>query len=166
LLDRLFKFVLTRDKPLNAVLAGYFAKLVTLLINRKQKQLIPYVFAPNSEVIDSLLYHVYQKSIAELLNKFVGIIDHDFDGAIAKEMSAKQQQVILALIDKVGPAASDEDNLNGCSIIQEMLEVKEFYNIVCRRANVQKLAEYAFTASVDGNQSSQNAALGVINSLV
>ena len=75
---------------MNAVLSGYFAKLVTLLINRKQKQLIPYVFAPNSQVIDSLLYHVYQKSIAELLNKFIGITDHDFDGDIAKEMSAKQ----------------------------------------------------------------------------
>ena len=37
LLERLFKFVRTEDTPLNAVLAGYFAKLVTLLINRKQK---------------------------------------------------------------------------------------------------------------------------------
>jgi hypothetical protein len=117
-------------------------------------------------VIDSLLHHVYQKSIAELLNKFINIVDHDFDGAIEKEMAAKQQQVMHALIDKVGPLASEEDNLNGCSIIQDMLEVKEFYNVVCRRANVQKLADYAFTVSSDGNQSSQNAALGVINSLV
>lgn len=46
LLDRLFKFVRTRNTPLNSVLAGYFTKLVTLLINRKQKQLIPYIFAP------------------------------------------------------------------------------------------------------------------------
>lgn len=35
LLERLFKFVKTRDTPINPVLAGYFAKLVTLLINRK-----------------------------------------------------------------------------------------------------------------------------------
>jgi len=59
LLDRLFKFVMTDKKPLNPVLAGYFAKLVTLLINRKQKQLVPYVFAPGSKIIDKLLYHVY-----------------------------------------------------------------------------------------------------------
>ena len=37
LLDRLFKFVRQEEKPLNPVLSGYFAKLVTLLINRKQK---------------------------------------------------------------------------------------------------------------------------------
>lgn len=44
LLERLFKFVRTKETPLNPVLAGYFAKLVTLLINRKQRMLIPYVF--------------------------------------------------------------------------------------------------------------------------
>jgi len=59
LLDRLFKFIRANEKPLNPVLAGYFAKLVTLLINRKQKQLIPFVFAPGSSIIDRLLYHVY-----------------------------------------------------------------------------------------------------------
>ena len=59
LLDRLFKFIRTEETPLNAVLAGYFAKLVTLLINRKQKSLIPFVFSPSSDVINWLLYHVY-----------------------------------------------------------------------------------------------------------
>jgi hypothetical protein len=44
LLDRLFSFLRTEEKPLNPVLSGYFAKLVTLFINRKQKQIIPYVF--------------------------------------------------------------------------------------------------------------------------
>ena len=44
LLERLFRFVKTRETPLNPVLAGYFAKLLTLLINRKQRMLIPYVF--------------------------------------------------------------------------------------------------------------------------
>ena len=44
LLHHLFKFVRTTEQPLNAVLAGYFAKLVTLLINRQQKQILPFVF--------------------------------------------------------------------------------------------------------------------------
>lgn len=73
LLERLFKFVKTKNKPLNAVLSGYFSKLLTLLINRKQKNLIPFIFAPESDVIDSLLYHVYQKSISELVNKLLNI---------------------------------------------------------------------------------------------
>jgi hypothetical protein len=35
LLDRLIRFIRQKEKPLNAVLSGYFAKLLTLLINRK-----------------------------------------------------------------------------------------------------------------------------------
>jgi len=58
LLDRLFSFLRTDEKPLNPVLAGYFSKLVTLFINRKQKMIIPYVFSPERDVIDRLLYHV------------------------------------------------------------------------------------------------------------
>jgi len=38
LLDRLFKFIMSKDnEPVNPVLAGYFSKVVCLLINRKQK---------------------------------------------------------------------------------------------------------------------------------
>lgn len=74
LLERLFKFVRTKDNTqVNSVLAGYFSKLVSLLIIRKQRSLIPYVFSPYSDVLDCLLNHVYQKSIAELLNKFLVI---------------------------------------------------------------------------------------------
>ena len=35
LLERLIEFIRQKEKPLNAVLSGYFAKLLTLLINRK-----------------------------------------------------------------------------------------------------------------------------------
>ena len=46
LLDRLFKFIDTDEVPLNAVLSGYFSKLVSLLINRKLKSIVPYIFDP------------------------------------------------------------------------------------------------------------------------
>ena len=127
LLDRLFKFLRTDDKPLNPVLSGYFAKLVTLLINRKQKQLIPFIYASESDIIDRLLYHVYQKSISELLNKLLSIQENDFDSQVAQIMQKKQQQVVQNLLQKLSSEASEEDNLNGCSILQDMLEIKEFY---------------------------------------
>jgi len=44
-------------------------------------------------------------------------MDHDFEGPVAKEMVAKQHQVMQALIEKLGPDASEEDNLNGSMII-------------------------------------------------
>jgi len=79
LLDRLFKFVRTEEKPLNPVLSGYFNKLVSLLITREQKKIVPYVFRDHPDLIDCLLHHVYQKSISELLNKFLAITDPDLD---------------------------------------------------------------------------------------
>ena len=79
LLDRLFRFIRAQEKPLNPVLSGYFSKLVTLLINRKQKQIVPYVFEDHPDIIDCLVNHVYQKSISELLNKFLNIMVHDFE---------------------------------------------------------------------------------------
>jgi hypothetical protein len=60
---------------LNAVLSGYFAKLLTLLLNRKQKSLLPYVLDAESDIVESLLYHVYQKSLSELITKILNIQD-------------------------------------------------------------------------------------------
>jgi hypothetical protein len=71
-----------------------------------------------------------------LLNKFLNLPDHDFENPIGQEMNQKQHQVVQQLIEKVGPEASDEDNLNGASILADMLELKEFYGIACRKANV------------------------------
>jgi len=51
LLERLMKFIRIKEKNLNAVLSGYFAKLLTLLLTRKQKSLLPFIFAPGSEVV-------------------------------------------------------------------------------------------------------------------
>jgi hypothetical protein len=77
LLDRLFLF-LKQEGDLNPVLSGYFCKLVSLLISRKQKQLIPYIFAEKSDIIDNLVRHVGQKSISEILNKLMTQIDSDY----------------------------------------------------------------------------------------
>lgn len=68
---------------MNPVLAGYFQKLVTILLNRKQRQLLPYIFAKDSPVMDNLLYHVYQKSISEVLNKFVNLSDNNCSDELA-----------------------------------------------------------------------------------
>lgn len=118
LLDRLFKFIRTEgDEQLNPVLSGYFCKLVSLLISRKQKSLVPYIFAPGSDVIEQMLKHVYQKSISEVLNKLLTQIDSDFEPEIMAEIKAKQQLAVAKLIDQLGPDVSDEHNLNGCTII-------------------------------------------------
>lgn len=73
LLKYLFRFVETRDVPLNPVLAGYFAKLLILLLNRKQKQIVPFIFSDECTLIENLIYHVYQKSVSEILQKILNV---------------------------------------------------------------------------------------------
>jgi len=46
------------------------------------------------------------------------------------------------LLFKLSPKVGEEDNLNGCSILQDMLETKEFYAIASKKANIQTLMEY------------------------
>ena len=97
---------------------------------------MPYVFATESTIIDWLLFHVYQKSISELLNKFLCIMDSEFEGEVQVQIQNKQREVVQKLIQKLGSDSSMEDNLNGCSILQDMLESKEFYKLVSTSENI------------------------------
>ena len=46
LLERLFQFIEVEEgEEVNSVLAGYFSKVVQLLVNRKQKQIVPFLVA-------------------------------------------------------------------------------------------------------------------------
>ena len=72
------------------------------------------------------------------------------------------------MVDKLGPEANEEDNLNASSILYDALETKEYYSIVSRRNNVNKLLAFAIPPSSEDhtNQDSQNAALSVLSQLV
>ena len=88
LLDRLFQFV-QQEGELNPVLSGYFCKLVSLLNSRKQKMLVPYIFSPESNIVDKLIEHVYQKSISEILNKLLTQFESDYDQDVLDQIKAK-----------------------------------------------------------------------------
>ena len=84
LLDRLFKFIeVTDGEPVNNVLAGYFSKVVSLLINRKQKQIVPYIMSSENKVIENLLKHVYSRSVAEVIHRLLHILETNFDDELS-----------------------------------------------------------------------------------
>ena len=71
------------------------------------------------------------------------------------------------MIEKLGPDSLEEDNLNASSILQDALDTKEFYNIICRRSNVQRMIDFALPLDQSSvNVDSQNAALGVLTQIV
>ena len=103
---------------------------------------MPYIFAPNSDIIENMVRHVYQKSISEVLNKLLTQIDGDYEPEVMAEIKAKQQLAVTRLIDMLGPDLSEEHNLNASTIIQDMFEIKEFYNIICKRESITKIINF------------------------
>lgn len=83
IIEILFDFVKT-EKELNPVLCGYFCKLVNALINSNRKLFNIYAFLQANEVVSSLIKHVYNRSIAELVIKILNqdIIKSDFKSEV------------------------------------------------------------------------------------
>jgi hypothetical protein len=114
-------------------------------------------------IIDQLVEHVGQKSISEILNKLLTQIETDFEPEVLAQIQQKQQLIVSKLISKLGPSQSEESNLNGSSIIQDMFEVKEFYNIICKKESVEAIADYATAPMNENTKSSKVSSLLVLN---
>lgn len=179
LLDQLFMFIKNADKkPLNPVLSGYFQKLVSLLTNRKFNLMAPYVFSPDSTIIENLFDHIYQKSISEVLNKYILImckeseIKSNQSEEIFEQIKIKKEYAFNELINKLRPQWTDEDHLNASQIIVDNLEYKSFFSHICRRAGIQKLIDIAFAEPQEGQelpefwQSSKDSALLVLIAVI
>ncbi len=165
LLDRLFKFV-RNEGELNPVLSGYFCKLVSLLISRKQKQLIPYIYGPDCDIIDSLLNHVYQKSVSEVLNKLLVQLDTDYDEEVLAQIKEKQAMAVNKLVEKLGPDSTEEDNLNASTILRDLVEKKEFFSVLCRKENMVKLVEYSTALLNESQKQSKLSSLLTLNQVI
>lgn len=148
------------------MLAGYFCKLVSLLINRKQKQLVPFIFAPGSDIIDFLLKHVYQRSISEILGKLLTQIDTDYEPELQAAIKEKQVMAVGKLIDCLGPSVHSEANLNVCTIVTDLFETKEYYNIIMQKENVEKIVDFSTQPFVGGSKQSKATSLQVLNQII
>jgi hypothetical protein len=76
----------------------------------------------------------------------------------------KQQSVIEKIISQLGPEMSEENNLNASSIIQDLFDYKDnlFYNIMCRKENLQQIASFACAATTASTKSSKTCSLSVL----
>lgn len=140
LLKHLFRFVETQECPVNPVLAGYFAKLLVLLLNRKQKQIVPFLFSNECSLIDKLMFHIYQKSVSDVLQKLLNVSDQNYEEELQKSIKEKQLKAIASLVDKLGPGQVDEEaNLNACNILSDLMDNKDYFNVLSRKSVQQKL---------------------------
>lgn len=94
LLQRLFKFIKTREAPINNVLAGYFFNLINSLLIRRQKLLVHYLFIQAPECIEDLAFHLYNRSIADFVKKLMVISGYDYDDVVAGHIKIKQEWIM------------------------------------------------------------------------
>jgi hypothetical protein len=121
------------------------------LISRKQKLLIPYIYSPDRDIIDCLLNHVYQRSISEVLNKLLVQQETDYEQEILDQIKIKQQTAIEKLVDRLGPQFTEEDNMNASTILQDLIEKKEFFTLICKKEQMEKIVEFS-TALINESQ--------------
>lgn len=163
LLKYLFRFVQTRQYPLNPVLSGYFAKLLILLLNRKQKQVVPFIFSAQCGLIDDLLFHVYQKSVSEVLNKLLNISEQSYEEDLSKAIKERQLKAVAELVGKLASQQiDDEANLNASLILCELMDNnKDSFNVLSRKSVQQAISNVIHANGSD--KSSKCAAMVVLS---
>lgn len=125
--------------------------------------MIPYIFAPDSDIIDHMVRHVGQKSVSEILNKLMTQIDQDY---MAELIQKKQLSVVEKLIAHLGPDKHEENNLNACTILQDMFEHKEFFNILIKKENFQAIVSMATASMTESTKASKTCSLTVLNQIL
>lgn len=172
LLDQLYSFLEEREEELNPVLSGYFCKLVTLLFTSKPNGMFEYIVPRYQEIAESLIHHLYQKSVSEMFEKMFNFMFenlkklHTFtemDESHGESIMKTQKYITRALIDKLAHE-NLEVRLNAQSIIQYMLELKDFYVIFVNKENIDTLVDIAIDREME-SQTQRVQALSVVNCL-
>lgn len=63
--------------------------------------------------------------------------DAEYETEVRAQIAEKQKMAVGKLIETLGPDYTEEHNLNSRTIIMDMFESKEYYNIICSRENLK-----------------------------
>ena len=69
-----FSILDRKTRPLNAILAGYFSRVMGALLARRSSDIVLYLQS-NPEILNKLVYHVDTTSVAEVLARLAGADD-------------------------------------------------------------------------------------------
>jgi hypothetical protein len=117
---------LESEGELNPVLCGYFTKVLAQLISNKAKEVYTYVYS-HTHVLENLIRHSYQKSLAEVLVKLLNpASDNLFNPDVVniQEVTSIRESFILKLAEKLSPDQTFEDHLNAGQILSELMDSK------------------------------------------
>lgn len=70
------------------------------------------------------------------------------------------------LSDKLSPEYTEEDNLNAATIIGDLMENKEFFQIVAKQQNIRKLVDFSLDQSETSTDSSRVSSVQVLTQII
>lgn len=104
-----------------------------------------------NKVVENLLKHVYSRSVAEVIHRLLHILETNFDDDLSAQISQQKQFILTSLIEQLNCEREDETVMNAAFILQDILEQKPFFQILTKRANMQKLFNTAFRKLESGD---------------
>lgn len=111
LLHRLYKFL--DQEELNYTLSGYFSKFSIVLINRNPAEMLKFLFDSGYSL--SLLKHVYNRSISELVLKVLYVSEN------SELFLTERLRLFTSLLDKILSPDNAEASFNCVNILCEIL---------------------------------------------
>ena len=95
----------------------------------------------------------------------MGLSDNNCSDELAQEIKVKQQHVMNFLSDKLSPQSTEEDNLNSATIIVDLMENKEFFQIVAKQQNIRRLVDFSLDQTSEATETSRVCSLQVLNQI-
>lgn len=164
LFDYLNKFIDT-DIQLNDVLAGYYARLCNILIQKKSDEVSKY-FYTNPELLYRFAYHSYSKSLTDTVIKILDI--NTFKQELSEEeIQNVRREFISRLIERLSDDKSEvsyEYSLNIFQIFNELTYKKAFYELLIEQDVLDRLL--AILNKAESPESNSNAAIRILNVLI
>jgi hypothetical protein len=108
----------------NPVLAGYFCKVMQVIIEKRKLDLMDYMFTYR-EHIYNVLKHSYNKSVADVLSKILSNEDKFITGTTGEEYSTEKKEVLEKMISRMEPTNTIEDITNNCFILCNLVDTKQ-----------------------------------------
>lgn len=115
LMEKLFS-ILHQERPLNSMLAGYFARVMGSLLLRRCTEVMEYI-EQHAELLAALVHHIDTTSIAEVLARLVGADDPRGYPKISTLQWLSGTDILGLLIDSLGPETPADGQANAAEVL-------------------------------------------------
>lgn len=97
--------------------------------------MVPYLYNSGNDALDSLVSHVYQQSVADVLVKALSIEESNFSLEMADVISKRKISVITKLVNRLEDTEDDEC-FNVASVLSELIQTSDHFSLLARKPTI------------------------------